>query len=364
MPKIEKLSYLKTELNADAVEWCPIAGFHKIVVCALYELEANTNTDLIGKNEANEDVSLTAGECSSKQYRKGSLNVYELRDDGTLVEQSNIYTSGILDCKWSSRRIAGTICLAAANATGCLLLFKFDEERKSLTALSELNLSQGSLILSLDWSNRLATSSEDFQLVASDSAGYVHLVKLNDFDLVLSSTLKSHDFEAWITAFDCFNSNVFYTGGDDALLKIYDSRATVSKAISTVKEHSAGVTSVQNNWKREFTLLTGSYDERVVFWDTRTMKRPMTDVKLPGGVWRIKHDPFDGSLIACPCMYGGSVVLDGATCSILATYDFHENINYGMDWCCEKWKDCYLLGVCSFYDNLLSLATLKYECLR
>ncbi|CAA9997993.1 unnamed protein product [Nesidiocoris tenuis] len=114
----------------------------------------------------------------------------------------------------------------------------------------------------------------------------------------------------------------------------------------------------------EYQHRSHSYDERVVFWDTRTMKRPMTDVKLPGGVWRIKHDPFNGSLIACPCMYGGSVVLDGATCSILATYDFHENINYGMDWCCETWKDCYLLGVCSFYDNLLSLATLKYECLR
>ncbi len=50
-------------------------------------------------------------------------------------------------------------------------------------------------------------------------------------------------------------------------------------------------------------------------WDVRSRKRPVSEFKAGGGVWRIRQHPTDPSLLALACMDGGfKVKILFATC--------------------------------------------------
>jgi len=50
------------------------------------------------------------------------------------------------------------------------------------------------------------------KIVSSDSQGMISLVDVNTYDLTVASQWKAHDFEAWIAAFNYWNTNIIYTG--------------------------------------------------------------------------------------------------------------------------------------------------------
>jgi len=48
----------------------------------------------------------------------------------------------------------------------------------------------------------------------SGSSGSLTLVELTDTGMIPSSQWKAHDFEAWVAAFNYFNTNIVYSGKD------------------------------------------------------------------------------------------------------------------------------------------------------
>ena len=53
-----------------------------------------------------------------------------------------------------------------------------------------------------------------------------------------------------------------------------------------------------------------SYDERVVLWDMRSLRRPVKETAAGGGVWRVKWHPTNPDLMAVACMHDGVKILD------------------------------------------------------
>ncbi|KAJ1785856.1 hypothetical protein LPJ59_006049 [Coemansia sp. RSA 2399] len=219
---------------------------------------------------------------------------------------------------------------------------------------------------SLDWTNRLQAESRP-QIATSQSDGSVRLLEFAESRLETLARWQAHDLEAWITAFDYWNTSVVYSGGDDARLKAWDMRMDPDgrSPVLNSRRHEAGVCSIQSNFHRQYLLATGSYDENVLIWDTRSMRKPLAEHNVGGGVWRLKWHPQNPSLLLVAAMYNGFHVLDAsadvdcAHASIQPRTSFmdHESIAYGADWSHDRTtcEDGWLVGTCSFYDHIVHI---------
>ena len=188
-------------------------------------------------------------------------------------------------------------------------------------------------------------------MVISCSNGAVQLLQVLPSGLESLHIWKAHQYEAWITCFDVAKETL-YSGGDDMLFKGWDPRQP--DAILINKQHDAGVCSIAGHPFLEHVLATGSYDEYIRLWDTRSLKRPVYQEHTGGGVWRLKWHPKQNLLLTA-CMYNGfhvyNVLDDGFKLDHYLAYTKHESIAYGADWSRhEDW-----IGTCSFYDHSFRL---------
>ncbi|KAJ8730340.1 hypothetical protein PYW07_017378 [Mythimna separata] len=320
-----------TGYSADSVEWCPVEPYRDVLVCGTYQLEKTAEQD-----------------TSSKQTRLGRIYLFIINKNTTELNPIHtIDTSGILDQKWSYHTIMDYPTLAVVTSIGTLQLYRLTNESGALELKLWLEhvIGENILALSVDWSTN-KTSSEDPSLVVSDSAGSVHVLKIVGDGLKVVGKWESHGFEAWIAAFNYWNTDVFYSGGDDCLFKSYDVRVPDIHTTSN-KRHEAGVTSIRSHADVEHQLLTGSYDEKVRIWDTRSLKSSIGEIDVGGGVWRLKWHPHKRDTVLAACMYGGFRVLRVSDqTEILSEYLGHESIAYGADW----QFDSDLVATCSFYD--------------
>ncbi|XP_037536565.1 diphthine methyltransferase [Nematolebias whitei] len=230
-----------------------------------------------------------------------------------------------------------------AAATGELQMFTLSDSQEGGLRLQPLCCSQVGaerLALSLDWSTGRMDSSSDVRVVCSDSAGCITVFSLAEGALTPLCEWKGHDFEAWISAFSYWDTQLLYSGGDDCKLKGWDLRAGPSRPAFISRSHSMGVCSIHSNPHREHILATGSYDERVLLWDSRNMKQPLRETPVGGGVWRLKWHPDDPDLLLAACMHNDFHILHcqqaleggGGPCPVVSSYILHNSLAYGADW--------------------------------
>ncbi|KAI8826847.1 WD40-repeat-containing domain protein [Fimicolochytrium jonesii] len=328
-------SRIDTEYSADAVESCPIPGWTSLIAVGTYQVVKDGT-----ENEGHSDPAASRlGRLLMYNVSKGEigLDVFLIdRRSSERKEESRRDCGAILDMKWSQQMIAEKPCLGVVDSLGSTHLYQFDEDSAKPNPVASLhNGKDGVLNLSLEWSNRLNAEGSP-RIVFSSSDGSISQLAVADGELRLLQEWHGHDYEAWIAAYNCWDTNVVYTGGDDCALKGWDLRMDPLYSTFTSRRHEAGVCSIQMNPHKEHLLATGSYDERILTWDTRKMRSPLIDHHIGGGVWRLKWHPTNSQRLLAACMHNGFHILDvdsdAASVEVQASYMDHASLAYGADW--------------------------------
>ncbi|KAJ3149975.1 Diphthine methyltransferase [Geranomyces variabilis] len=363
---------IDTEYSADAVEFCPAAGHLDLVAVGTYQVVKDgalwvpTATAFdppppVAGNGGSSVPEPDAPDTSQQATRLGRLLLYSVgaRDPETrartVTERCRVDCPAVLDMKWMPTGALQTATsaphLAVVDALGFTTLHTVvDNGHGVSTAATVSNDKHGVLSLSLDWGPAL-------QCIVSESDGTCAVVELGESgSLRRVMEWEAHGFEAWIAAWDRWDKQKVWTGGDDAILRSWDLREGGAMASITSRKHDAGVCSIQSHPFKEHVLATGSYDERILIWDTRKMRAPLVEHAAGGGVWRLKWHPSDPTRLLAACMHGGFSVLNVDTAvSPLVEYSEHASLAYGADWSREQVKrtesSIETLATCSFYDH-------------
>uniref|UniRef100_A0A8D2DSI0 Diphthine methyltransferase n=1 Tax=Sciurus vulgaris TaxID=55149 RepID=A0A8D2DSI0_SCIVU len=334
------LQTVDTEFTADSVEWCPLEGYRHLLACGTYQLRR--------PDSGSQSGSKGGLEVEEPHVRLGRLYLYSFNEDNSTFSLDEVQrrdTAAILDMKWCHIPVAGSALLGLADASGSIQLLRLGESQESsslLQPVSSIILNEQCLALSLDWSTGKSgrASDQSLRIISSNSKGQLHFLMVDEAGSGLQhmASWQAHHFEAWIAAFNYWQTEVVYSGGDDGLLKGWDTRMP-ALSIFTSKRHSMGVCSIQSSPHREHILATGSYDEHVLLWDTRNMKQPWADTPVQGGVWRLKWHPFHHHLLLAACMHSGFRVLSCQKATeekqevvVLASHTLPNSLVYGADW--------------------------------
>lgn len=331
MSSIQTCHTFDTKINADCVAWCPIKGSEHILICTTYQLVTNKS-------------------------KTGSILLFNTDCNKLLLSQAVVGLPGIFDLKWKPDIVSnGKIVLATADSEGLVVIYSLDDDKTGLLKITSYKLfpDENEIISALyvDW------SIHDEVLVVTSANGSVSLLKYDCESLICIQQWKAHNFEAWVACFNVNIPNIIYTGGDDSIMKCYDYRITPASQVWRSTEHTAGVTSFMTSTDRPNQLASGSYDERLLLWDSRSikLKNPLSEMSLGGGVWRLKaHDGNVPLKVVSACMFAGFKILHWNDCNFVLTESFRQDeecLAYGADWCVKN----NLFAACSFYDHKLTI---------
>lgn len=192
------LESFDTKLSADSVEWCPIENFRDVFVCGTYQLtEADTDDE--------QELTQRLGKIYLFRVQNGRLNLLHSYEG-----------AAVLDMKWAHTRICNKILLGIVTSKGILEIHELvDEWNPSLELIKKVQVedSENSLSLSLDWSMGNAFDYNcEVNIVVSTSLGSICVFRLTNEGVEKLRTFECHEYEAWISAFDYWDSNIIYSG--------------------------------------------------------------------------------------------------------------------------------------------------------
>ncbi|KAG7450513.1 WD40 repeat-like protein [Guyanagaster necrorhizus] len=225
-------------------------------------------------------------------------------------------------------------------------------------------------------------------LVVSLSDGSLSLLRPENGTgpLSVESSWHAHDYEPWIAAWNYWDTNVVFSGGDDLQMKGWDIREDLVKPIFVNKRFDAGITAIQSHPYVENLIAVGrqvhfssfinlrqqvisSYDNIVRLFDIRKPSVPISQIDVGGGAWRVKWHPSstrkNDLLVAC--MHDGFKIVSfshllsdnplnvsAGNGKIVKRFDEHESLAYGVDWSYAMSEGEHtVIASCSFYDHLL-----------
>lgn len=327
---------MDTDYSADVVEFCPTEGSQQLFVCGTYQLLNADGSKAASPGSGSESKSADGEEHTSPETsRTGRLYLFSL-DGTTPTEESRVETAAILDAKWNPHSTAPE--LAVADAKGAITFYAVAPT--SLSQTQALHVAEEStLVLSL------AYSPTPGSIISSLSNGSLaHITGESEY--TVSSQWHAHEFEPWITTFS--DENTVWSGGDDCVLKRWDLRSATMTA--SHRRFDGGVTTIAPCPGDENVLAVGSYDARLRLFDVRSLRSPVGELELPGGIWRTK---WRGSEVLNACMHGGfAVVAVEGDMGMRITTTFPGTLGYGADW---SRREDGVVATCSFYDHVLDV---------
>ncbi|KAL6932400.1 hypothetical protein ACO0OL_003878 [Hanseniaspora opuntiae] len=354
--------------------------------CCL-QLNASASIVLVGTYDLHKETGKRYGTIERYDLTNNpeeSMRVELLEEVLNIDDCDDEKMSAILDLKIirqfeSDEMISFVTC----HSTGCLNFWVFDSTKNKIIHKNNIQVTEDDSVLltSLQIKNTKQDSSI-LQIVCTATDGSAALVTINNGngDENIEFMEDQHQLECWTAEFGdggCFE-NCFFTGGDDATIKLFDLRAGLDSAVwSNSRINDAGVVSLKTNAfnskglngktyyaGNENSLLSGSYDDTIQLNDLRMMGsqiypgsiKPINkDSKnLGGGVWRLIDTEEPDELLVC-CMYNGAkiVKIDYDSDEVFTEKNYikqgHDSMCYGGDYRNK------VAATCSFYDNSLQI---------
>ncbi|TEB35035.1 WD-40 repeat-containing protein [Coprinellus micaceus] len=334
-----------TDYPADTIEFCPNEGSTDIFVCGTYKLIERSP---LHEGEEAPDPPPPAkriGQCMVFRVTDGELPGVEL----PFTHLQNLDFPAIPDVKWCHGSGLEKPTLAVADAEGSITMCQWDTSTNRLERVNSVRCADTTILcLSLDWSNRIQGSRLGDLVVSLSNGTLCHLKPDSAGGLGVMNEWHAHDHEPWIAAWNHHDPNIIYSGGDDLKMKAWDLRTGFDTPVFTNRRFDAGVTCIQSHPYDPNQIAVGSYDANVRIFDPRNLARPISDLPVGGGVWRVKWHPRverkTDLLVAC--------MHDGFKIAQFSPDESPTSLAYGADWSYGTGEES-LVGTCSFYDHRL-----------
>lgn len=330
---------------------------------------------------------------TSNRERAGTVGLTSAsssaRGVGSVSLTCEVSCDAVFDGRWAPDAASSStplFCAATAQAGISLFALRDGELTSVSTGVvgcdAKDDVRSSLSLLSVDWMSGSDNNNvTGVSLATGLSDGRIWFGEVDDRGAHETQSFRAHSLgdtgaEVWTVAVCPHTRNVVWSGGDDAKLRAWDSRATCASPLFTSSVHKAGVTSI--TWcplpGGEHLVATGGYDDHLLIWDDRVMgsglrSLPLSDTLLGGGVWKVRWRPNRdegtgawANAIAVACMYDGVAILDtkplmhsGGPLPILTKYTQHESITYGVAWVPSPKGQCASILSSSFYDHALHL---------
>lgn len=151
--------------------------------------------------------------------RIGRIYLYKYDIHSNTLDQADVIeTAAVLDAKWLV--IDDKCLLIAASALADVLVYELRPDER-LHFVDRYGLAdhtdESRLTLSVD----VCDMTDRACVLASDSRGSLTLLTVAANGIRKDRSWKAHNFEAWTCAFDKWNLNVVYSGGDDTCKHLF-----------------------------------------------------------------------------------------------------------------------------------------------